>query len=417
MPVDTTWQLLSSLLGCVNNDEQKLKRMRLAVLITHPIQYFQPVFSALARNPRLEFHVFFGCDHGIKISHDKDFGLSFAWDCAPTEGFSHSFVSNVPLEDLSKWGCVWPLAHSAIAQIRRFRPDRVLVFAYTPIFITLATMLLRQHGLQLMLRAEATDRAIPRSRLKSFVRDAFLRFWYGQFEDVFPIGSDSDDHFARLGVPLHRRHPVNYAVNTSFFAEQVKLWTPERQRLRRDFGIDSSDLVLLWSAKMTDVKYPQLLIDALQHIPEEVRSRFWLVAMGDGPLRSSFEAQARDVLANRCHFLGFCNQRQLGLGYASSDALVFPSRQGETWGLVVNEALQFGLAVVASDHPGCVRDLLLERQDAPAGSAVFPSGDASAMASALDALASLYPEGFVQSPVEYLPEPEDLADAVADELC
>ena len=41
-----------------------------------------------------------------------------------------------------------------------------------------------------------------------------------------------------------------------------------------------------------------------------------------------------------------------------ADALVFPSIQGETWGLVVNEALQFGLAVIASDHPGCVADLL-----------------------------------------------------------
>ena len=58
-----------------------------------------------------------------------------------------------------------------------------------------------------------------------------------------------------------------------------------------------------------------------------------------------------------------------------ADALVFPSVQGETWGLVVNEALQFGLAVIASDHPGCVADLLPQRDPVPLGSAVFPSGD------------------------------------------
>ena len=397
--------------------EPKSRRIRLAVLITHPVQYFQPVFAALACDPRLDLHVVFGCDHGIRVSHDPDFGLSFAWDCAPTEGFSHSFASDASLEDLSKWSCAWPLAGRAIKQIRRFGPDRVLVFAYTPIFITLATLILRQEGIPLMLRADGTDRAFPRSPLRSLIKDLILRFWYSQFTCVFPIGSDSDDHFARLGVTAHRRHPVSYAVNTAFFAEQVKRWSPERDRLRREFGMNSADLVLLWSAKMTQVKHPQLLIDALQQMEAVVRRRFWLLAMGDGPLRASFESQARDVLADRCCFLGFRNQKELGAGYAAADALVFPSRQGETWGLVVNEALQFGLAVLASDHPGCVRDLLIKRQDAPAGSAVFRSDDAPALANALHEMASLYPKGFVQLPVDSLPEPEDLAETVAAKLC
>ena len=36
---------------------------RLAVLITHPIQYFRPVFAELAQQPDVELRVFFGCDH------------------------------------------------------------------------------------------------------------------------------------------------------------------------------------------------------------------------------------------------------------------------------------------------------------------------------------------------------------------
>ena len=397
--------------------EPRSRRIRLAVLITHPVQYFQPVFAALALDPRLELLVVFGCDHGIQISHDPDFGLAFAWDCSPTAGFPHVFVSDVPLGDLSRWQRALPLAQRACQHIRSFRPDQVLVFAYTPIFITFCTLLLRQAGLRLMLRAEATDRAITRSWHKGLMRDLLLRFWYRQFEAIFPIGRDSNDHFARLGVPPHRRYPVSYAVNTVFFAEQVKRWSPERDRLRREFGMNSSDLVLLWSAKMTEIKHPQLLIDALQQMEDVVRRRFWLLAMGDGPLRASFESQARDALADRCCFLGFKNQRELGAGYAAADALVFPSRQGETWGLVVNEALQFGLAVLASDHPGCVRDLLIKRQDAPSGSAVFRSDDAPALANALHVLASLYPKGFVQSPVDGLPKPQDLAEKVAAVLC
>ena len=397
--------------------ELQQTRRRLAVLITHPVQYFQPVFAALALDPGLELLVVFGCDHGIQISDDPDFGVAFAWDCSPTAGFPHVFVSDEPLGDLSRWQKALPLAQRACQHIRSFRPDQVLVFAYTPIFITLCTLLLRQAGLRLMLRADGTDRAFPRTWLKGLLKDLVLRFWYRQFEAVFPIGGDSNDHFSRLGVPPQRRHPVSYAVNTAFFADLVSQWAPQRDQLRLELGIGPTDLVLLWSAKMTQVKNPLLLIEALGQLPEALRSRFWLVAMGDGPLRSRFETEARSALECRSCFLGFRNQSELGQGYAIADALVFPSQQGETWGLVVNEALQFGLAVLASDHPGCVRDLLLNRDDAPVGSNIFPSGDATALASALCNMATLYPDGFVQTPVTSLPQPEDLASALATALC
>ena len=142
--------------------------------------------------------------------------------------------------------------------------------------------------------------------------------------------------------------------------------------LRRELGIGPNDLVLLWSAKMTPVKAPFLLVEALAALPEAVRRRFWFVAMGDGPLRQSFEAQLKGLLPGRTRFLGFCNQSEIGRGYAMADALVFPSTQGETWGLVVNEALQFGLAVMASDHPGCVADLLGFREIHPFWFSCFP---------------------------------------------
>ena len=154
---------------------------------------------------------------------------------------------------------------------------------------------------------------------------------------------------------------------------------------------------------MTPVKAPFLLIEALAALPEAVRRHFWFVAMGDGPLRQSFEAQLQPLLPGRSHFLGFCNQSEIGRGYAMADALVFPSAQGETWGLVVNEALQFGLAVIASDHPGCVADLLAPERDVPLGSAVFPSGDSNAFANALQAFVTSHPEGFRPQPSIGLP--------------
>ena len=386
--------------------------MRLAVLITHPIQYFRPVFAELAQQPGLELRVFFGCDHGRRSSFDPDFGVSFAWDVPAHEGFPHAFISHAPLEQLSRLHQALPLAWRAVCAICAWKPDQVLIFAYTPIFISLSTFLLRIRGASLLLRADGTDRAFARSWLKSSIKDLVLRLWYRQFRHVFPIGVDSDRHFARLGVAPTRRHPVPYAVDVDFFAQQQQRWVPLRSSLRRELGIGPSDLVLLWSAKMTSVKAPFLLVEALAALPESVCQRFWFVAMGDGPLRQSFEAQLQTLLPGRCHFLGFCNQSEIGRGYAIADALVFPSVQGETWGLVVNEALQFGLAVMASDHPGSVGDLLASDRSIPPGSAVFPSGDSDAFANALEAFAKVYPDGFNPKPSTDLPHPRDLASTI-----
>ncbi len=110
--------------------------LRLAVLLTHPVQYFKPVFQALAASDGVELMVFFGCDHGLIPSHDPDFGVAFAWDSSPSQGFPHQFLSHAPLAALSSARKGLPLATKACRQIRAWGADAVLIFAYSPLFIT-----------------------------------------------------------------------------------------------------------------------------------------------------------------------------------------------------------------------------------------------------------------------------------------
>ena len=58
------------------------------------------------------------------------------------------------------------------------------------------------------------------------------------------------------------------------------------------------------------------------------------------------------------HFVGFKNQTELPQYYAISDIFVLPSGLGETWGLVVNEAMCFSLPIIVSDLVGCGPDLV-----------------------------------------------------------
>ena len=177
-------------------------KRRLAALVTHPIQYFKPIFQGLAADPEVELLVVYGCDHGLEASADPDFGVTFAWDSNPIEGFPSSFSSKAPLQSLSSTKGAWPIARQAAAQIEAFEPDAVLVFSYSPRFIQFTTLLLAQAGQTLWLRAETTDHALERSGMKGFVRDRVLKRWYGLFRHVFPIGTRSQQHYLRLGIPL-----------------------------------------------------------------------------------------------------------------------------------------------------------------------------------------------------------------------
>jgi len=95
----------------------------------------------------------------------------------------------------------------------------------------------------------------------------------------------------------------------------------------------------------------------------------------------------RKLLGNRFHFLGFLNQSQTGRAYAVADLLLLPSRRGagETWGLVVNEALQWGVSAAVSDGVGCRHDLVVPEETGW----IFPAGDAMALAARLAAFARL----------------------------
>ena len=59
-------------------------------------------------------------------------------------------------------------------------------------------------------------------------------------------------------------------------------------------------------------------------------------------------------------FAGFLNQSRLPDAYAAADLLVLPSDAGETWGLVVNEAMASGRPALVSRAAGCCRDLVVE---------------------------------------------------------
>ena len=149
-------------------------------------------------------------------------------------------------------------------------------------------------------------------------------------------------------------------------------------QLRAQWKLPDAAVVFLWAAKFIPKKRPLDFLRAPRYRGAQ-RRRVHGLMVGDGPLRAESEAFAREHNVP-VTFAGFLNQSEMVKSYVAADALVLLSDGGETWGLVVNEAMVCGRPCIVSDKVGCGPDLITSETGA-----MFPLGD-------VDRLAALMPE-------------------------
>ncbi len=162
--------------------------------------------------------------------------------------------------------------------------------------------------------------------------------------------------------------------------------------MRKAWGVGEDVFVALFVGKFQVKKRPLDLIRALGLLKEQnvtnMGPRMMAVFVGSGELEKKLRVDA-DGSHLDVHFAGFKNQSVLPMYYSAADALVLPSDGGETWGLVVNEAMACGLPAIVSDAVGCGPDLI---EDGLTGF-VFPMGDIAALARKLVQMAILKKAG------------------------
>jgi phosphatidylinositol alpha-1,6-mannosyltransferase len=152
----------------------------------------------------------------------------------------------------------------------------------------------------------------------------------------------------------------------------------DRGELRRRLGVEEGEFAIVFAASLIPRKGADVAIEALA----QMRAAATLLLIGEGPERQRLESLAAERgVADRVRFLGERSLAEVALHMAAADTFVLPSHY-EGRPNVVLEAQASGLAVVASDIPGC-RDLI---QPGETGLLV-PAGDAAALATAFDALA------------------------------
>jgi glycosyltransferase involved in cell wall biosynthesis len=358
--------------------------MRVAVVTTHPIQYQVPWFQRLAASPGIELEVFFAMIPDA-AEQGREFGVAFEWDMPLLEGYRYQVLDNVAktpsLTEFS--GCDTPGVGAALA---RGRFDAVIVNGWVSKTCLQALWACRRSGTPCLVRGE-----INALRPRAWWKRSAHRLLVRQYAAFLAIGANNRRWYLGNGVDPASIFHTPYCVDNERFARSASQWLDAEGRvgLRGRFGLDPNIPTLLFSGKFVEKKRPMDLVNAVVGLaPPNGPARVQALMVGDGPLGPALRKRAA---GRPVRFAGFLNQSEIGAAYAASDCLVLPSDAGETWGLVVNEAMACGLPAIVSDQVGCAIDLVTPGQTGE----IFGCGDVGGLQAAIRRTLEL-PPGLAQ---------------------
>ena len=328
---------------------------RLAIVVSHPIQYYVPLYQRLARRDDLAIKVFFTWHAGQAEVQDHGFGQNVAWDIPLTEGYEFELVPNVSADPgtHSFFGLRNP---SLVERVMRWAPDAVHVTGWAWLSHLQALRAFSRLRMPTLFRGDSHLLDSSRRRPGWWFKRAVLRRVFSWPTAFLYVGSANRAYYEAFGVGPGRLYSCPHSIDVARFAhpgnELEDAAAAERERL----GIGPGRTVLLYAGKFERKKQPLELMRAVRAMGGE---GLVLVMVGGGEL----DAEVRALAAadpGRFRVLPFHNQSRMPVVYRLGDVFVLPSAFGETWGLAVNEAMACGRPVVVSDRVGCAGDMVDE---------------------------------------------------------
>jgi glycosyltransferase involved in cell wall biosynthesis len=322
--------------------------MRLAIITTHPIQYYAPVFQLLARRKNIEIKVFYTWGEQAQQKFDPGFGKTVAWDIPLLDGYPFVWVENTSAHAGSHHfkGVINPYL---IANIEEFKPDAMLVigWAYDS---HLKIIRYFKNKLPVYFRGDSTllDR---QTGVKFMLKSLYLKWLYKHINHAFYVGTNSKNYFKKYGLKDSQLTFAPHAIDNERFAMDRYA---EAGELRTNLHIPNDAILILFAGKFEVKKDPQLLLNAFIALNQP---NTHLLFVGNGHLEAELKSQASTHV--NIHFIDFQNQAYMPVIYQACDIFCLPSKgPNETWGLAVNEAMASGRAILVSDRCGCAIDLV-----------------------------------------------------------
>jgi glycosyltransferase involved in cell wall biosynthesis len=337
------------------------------IFISHPIQYVSPLFREFSSSIDLLV-----CYYGgeSSVNDDKGFGQKVIWDIPLLEGYDYMFLKNFSKSTGMNNSFFDAINWDVFKVLRKSKDEIVMINGWAYLSDWFVLIGAKFYGKKVWMRSEmpwnqeVMKRKNFKKKLKYYI---FKRIIFRFFIDKFLyIGKQNKKYYQMHGVQDTRLIYTPYAVDNKRFQMQLT----DSFDSRKKWGISAEDVVVLYSGKLIEKKRP---LDLLRAFHDLNNPKVYLFFLGDGPLRGLLESFVELNGTNNVIISGFINQSEVANVYAMADIFVMCSGIGETWGLSVNEAMNFSLPVIVSSTCGCSYDLINQAENG----FVFQEGDVS----------------------------------------
>jgi glycosyltransferase involved in cell wall biosynthesis len=189
---------------------------------------------------------------------------------------------------------------------------------------------------------------------RSFIVNWAKRRLYANVDAIFIPAPSHVQDYRFWGIAEEQMFFGVNVVDNNFFAARSALARNDDAAVRAKYGLPKR--FFLGIGRQIQKKNWLSLIQAFSRLKNA--ADWGLVLVGEGPEATRLKSAAAGINSNIV-FLPFQNQENLSEIYGVADCFVLPSL-GETWGLVVNEAMASRLPLMVSRACGCATTLVRE---------------------------------------------------------
>ena len=292
----------------------------------------------------------FSSSAGVRLG-DLGFGRPISFDADALSGFRSIFLRRA---DRTEPGSSFTslLDMDVILETVRRRFDVLWLHGYYSPTHLMAAATQIVLGRRLLVREEQTLLT---------TRPAWRRALEAVLRVLSPArpGSSSDrtigSGFAITGCLTNGCSTCHSVSTTSYFSRRRDNYPASRPAFAKHL-VPAEGPVILSIARLVPKKQPLVLLEAFRRL--RASHQCTLVVVGAGPCEEEMRDFVKRFGIPNVVFAGFLNQSEVSQAYSVADVFVLASGWDETWGVVVNEAMNFGLPVVVSDKVGCAVDLV-----------------------------------------------------------
>jgi len=353
--------------------------IRLAILVSHPIQHFAPWHRELAQVADIDLNVYFYCDWGLRNYVDPEFKIPVEWDIPLVDGYAHEFL---PIARRPKRMGFWELDNPEVTiALERFHPNVVQVFGYAHRTNWRVAAWARRSGCPLLLYSDSNARAVP-AWWKRKLKEIIVQRFYSYVDGALFVGDNNRNYHLAYGVPASRLFQGALPIQRQRLLQAIPQRAEARRKLRKQFNIPSDAFVVIFCGKYVARKRPLDLVRAA-HSLFGSGLPIWALLVGEGGERRKIESFCTTETVRNAVLTGFVNQSMIPTYFAAADALAVTSDY-DPHPLVVSEGAVYGLPVIISDQVGCIG--LNDTAQPGRNAIVYPCGSVQRLAECIEQL-------------------------------